>query len=180
MSDYATLKANIRTAIKDFYIGYLVSNPIAGVTVIPVYWQDMNDPRPALPAVGIKILTSPTIGHTNVGKPDNTGNATSIVTKEFVLSTQFYSTTVDVIDAVNMLEKLVTYLKGPDSDLPLQTLTIAYVDNSEPSDISSLFGQNNIENRANTDIIFRGSYIDTNALGVIEDVNFSGTYNDPA
>jgi hypothetical protein len=175
MSNYATLKNNIRLVIRDYY----VNNPIPGVAVLPVVWKDQNRSRPNLPYVSVKILTTPTFGHANVGQPDNTGDATTNITKTFITSTQFYSNDPG-IDPVEKLEDLIFYLKSHASKEDLQPLDIAYMDNSEVNDISALLDQNNIEARANTDITFGGSYSKTENLGVVEDVNFSGTYEDPA
>lgn len=174
MSNYQQCKDNIRVLIKDYYR----NNPLPNLIQLPISWRDQNRPRPSLPYIGLKVLTTPTHGHSNVSQPDNSGISNIAIIKTLIVSVQFYSNT-PTIDPVEQLENLVFYLKSPESDIDLQTLNIAYYDNTEVSDITGLIDQNNIEGRAQTDITFGGSYRKSSNLGVIEDVNFSGTYNNP-
>jgi hypothetical protein len=174
MSNYATLKSNMQTLIRN----YFVNNPIPSVASLPVVWQDQNYSRPNLPYISVKLISTPTFGHANVGAPDNSGDAETTISKTFVLSTQFYSKKPS-INPIEHLENLVFYLKSASSNEDIRALDLAYMDNTEVSDISALLDQNNIESRGHTDITFSGSYEITENLGVIDEVNFEGTYNDP-
>jgi hypothetical protein len=171
MYTYKEIKQNIRMLIQNYY------NEIEPLTEkIKIAWNDLNFSRPNLPYIGIKILSTSTIGHSELFEPNDEGYAVEKITKEFIVSVQFYSNNEN-FEAIEMLENLIFYLKSEKSNSQLNDLCVAYIDNSDVNDISDLIDSNNIENRAQTDITFRASYEKVDNVGFIDNVNFQGTYN---
>lgn len=138
-----------------------------------IIWLDQNVPRPEKPYIGMRITPFVQVGQDYVGHPDNAGDANINGNREFTLMIQHYG-----VGSVQVLENLRSSLQKPTIQESLREDGIVFVDRLDISDISELF-DNEYEERATMDLLFRIAQSITDNVGVIESTNIEGTYYAP-
>jgi hypothetical protein len=157
------------TTIEDTLYAWLAS--VTGETVI---LAEENGTRPAPPFGTIKLTNITRVGTTEVKKPDANGDREAVNNYELAASFQFFGSSarqkaLDVLDILGLETGTAT----------LEAAGLYFFRSNGIPDLSELL-RGDYEKRAGLDVVFGIQGTATEAVGLIETINMTGTVYDQA
>lgn len=152
-----------------FYQWAVANVNFAGVTVIE---EKQNAPRPKRPFVTLNIISQVDQDFSDQLPPDDEGMAEIVNNREISLSIMAYGENANLI-----IDNLRRSCEKPSVRLEFRRSGVVYIQvlsgfTDETETVSSEY-----EERANLDLSFRTATIDTDDVGLIEEVEVSGAVN---
>lgn len=152
---------------------YAVIQPLVGGTVI---WMDQSAPRPALPYIGMKLMSRRRVKKDHYDNPDDNGLQRVQGDREFTLAIQRYQAYgPDSVTGIlqSLSDKLL--LQSVNDKFFAKGLVAFNV--GPVQDISALLDKTQIEKRASLDIFIRYGVTQMDNVGIIDTVNAEGRDN---
>jgi len=155
-------------------IYHWVSEVLTELTSGRIIWDKQNIPRPAKGYVSLSILSQKDIGEPGILSPDISGMSEIISNTSLTLSIQYFGEYgMDILTRLKQSLRMPKYLVG------LQTNNIAFVNDDDIQDITTLL-DTMFEPRASYQVVFRYAQITIDdSIGVIEHVNGTKTFKNP-
>lgn len=139
-----------------------------------VIWWDQNGPRPERPYLTLRKSSLLPLGHDFYADVESVSGFTKIGgVRQLTLQINHYG-----VNSIGVLEGLCTSLWIEEYSLLLREAGITFLNRLAIQDLTDLL-DTRFEDRSQMDMLFLiGSQTDNVAVGVVEDVNGTGTYKE--
>lgn len=147
-------------------------NFISSATDLTVIYADQNAPRPSTSYITLKMTTLTEIGQIDNICPDEiTGIRDNIYRNDINISLQGYG-----IISLDALQNIKEYFEKELTKQEIESYDISILRNGNIINISTLI-DNEIEPRFSYEILLNSVFYFEENVGIIENIEFSGTYD---